>query len=202
MSVIVFPDYAVAAFRWRKVNQAIMFRSPFGAQSIDAAAPLWEVELAGVPSRTADAVLIETMLESLDGFRNQLALWNLVRPIPVGTMRGTMVLDAPAAQGTLSLSIAAAGEAGKTLLQGDLLGIGTGITQQAVRVAADATADGSSVIAVTLGTPLRNAFSAGTPVTWNKPMALFRQKSLNEGIEYVPAIGQPWSLQLIEDWRP
>jgi hypothetical protein len=94
-------------------------------------------------------------------------------------------------------------QASKTLLKGDLLGLGTGPTQQVVPIAADATANAAGQITVQLSTPLRNAFPAGTPVVWDKPKALFRQRQNSTGIEYVPGIiGQPWALDLIEDWRP
>lgn len=202
MAVITFPDFAVASFRWNRAVQAITHRGPFGSQSIEAAAPLWAVGMMGVSEDRATARQIQMFLESLEGFGNQLALWNVEHPVPAGTMRGSMVLAAPAVQGAGTLQIQAAGEAGKTLLKGDLVGIGSGTTQQVVRIAADATANGSGIINVSIGTPLRNAFTAGTPVVWDKPAALFRQKELSDGMEFTPDGGQPWGLSLIEDWRP
>ena len=159
--------------------------------------------MTGVPEYTRDAILLETFLESLAGFRNQVAVYNRAQPTPAGTMRGTMVLAANAADGATSLSISAGGgQAAKTLLRGDLLGIGTGLTQQVVRLSANATSNGSGVIAVSLNHPLIGAFSSGTSVRWDRPEALFRQVQDNAGIEYTPGIGQPWSLDLIEDRRP
>jgi hypothetical protein len=203
MSVITYPGFRVASFRWNKANQAIVNRGPFGSQSIDGASPLWEVSMTGVSESRSMAGQISQFLESLDGYRDQLELWNLLQPAPLGTMRGTMTLAADAAQGATSLSITAGvGQAGKTLLTGDLIGFGSGLTQQVVRLTADATANGSGVIAVSIGTPLRNAFLAGAAVTWDKPKALFRQKTLNEGIDVSADGAQPWTLTLIEDVRP
>lgn len=202
MAVITFPDLPVSSFRWRKANQAMVFRSPFGVQSVEASFPLWEAQLKGVVSYHADAHAMTVFLESLEGYRNQLALWNLAQPVPAGTMRGMMTLAADAAQGAQALLIVAASQAGHTLLAGDLLGLGAGLTQQVVRVAADAVADGSGVIAVTLGTPLRNAFATGSSVVWDKPKALFRQTATNDGIEFVPGVANGWALSLMEDWRP
>lgn len=202
MPVIAWPNLRVASFRWKKTHRVVVFSSPFGAQSLEGGSPVWEVDIAGVPQYWNDAHRTVAFLESLNGYSNQLELWNLTQPVPRGTMRGAMVLAAAAAQGATSISIAAgAGQAGKTLLTGDLLGIGGGLTQQVVRVQSDATANGSGTILVQIGTPLRNAFSAGAAITWDRPKALFRQKTINEGIEYVPAVGQPWTLSLIEDWR-
>lgn len=202
MAVITYPSLCVSSFRWMKVNQAMIFTSPFGSQAVDVSTPLWSVEMTGVPTKFDTADRIQTFLESLDGFRNQLALWNLARPVPKGTMRGLMVLGSPASQGDVQISISAPTEAGGTLLEGDLLGIGSGLTQQVVRVMADATADISGDILVTIGTPLRNSFLAGDPVVWDKPKALFRQTAITDGIEYVPGIANAWSLQLVEDIRP
>jgi hypothetical protein len=203
MSIITYPGYRIASFRWNKANQAIVNRSPFGSQSVDAASPLWEASMTGVSESRSMASQISQFLESFEGYRNQVALWNFLQPAPLGTMRGTMTLSADAAQGATSLSITAgAGQAGKTLLKGDLIGFGSGLTQQVVRLTADATADGTGLIAVSIGTPLRNAFLAGAAVTWDKPKALFRQKTLNEGIDVSADGAQPWTLSLIEDVRP
>lgn len=338
MSVIQFPDsLRVASFRWGFKEQQIVHRGPFGAQALATGSPVLEVEMSGVPQYWTEAQEAESFLESLKGFENHLALHNMTRPVPLGTMRGAMTLVAAAAQGATTLQIKSAdlgaelvtngafavdtsgwtaypsadttlsvvagamrieaavggaaypsayqsfttvagkvyevtaafskavpnggilvkngtvtgtvlvdhditasgtvrfsftatgsttviqpivksavdGEygdfdnisvkenkaAGKTLLKNDWLGIGSGLTQQVVKVAADATADINGVISVTTTTPLRNAFAAGAAVTWDKPKALFRQKSLNEGIEYQAVIGQPWALSLREDWR-
>ncbi|MES2910629.1 MAG: hypothetical protein V4718_04535 [Pseudomonadota bacterium] len=160
--------------------------------------------MTGVIQYKREAIVLETFLESLDGFRNQVAVYNRAQPVPAGTMRGTMVLAADADDGDLVLSISAGGgQAAKTLLTGDLLGIGSGTSQQVVRLAANAVANGSGVISVTLNHALIGDFAAGTSVRWNQPQALFRQAQDNSGIEYTPGgIGQPWALDLIEDRRP
>lgn len=203
MAVLQWNNYGVASFRWTPLRRDVAFASIFGSQSQTAASPLWTVDMSGVPQYWAQAHQMAAFLESFDGYRNQLELWNLAQPAPLGTMRGTMTLNIAATQGATSMVVTAgAGQAGKTLLKGDLLGIGSGTTQQVVRITADATANGSGVITVSIGTPLRNAFLSGVAVTWDKPKALFRQKTLNEGIEYAPLVGQPWSLSLIEDYRP
>lgn len=202
MSVIQFPDaLKTSSFRWRFVEQQVVNRGPFGAQGIATATPVLEAELIGNPQYWKEAQEAESFLESLKGYENQVALHNMTRPIPLGTMRGDMVLAAPATQGATVLQIVAAGEAGKTLLRNDWLGLGAGLTQQVVKLAADAVADMDGIISVQVTTPLRNTFPAGAAVTWDKPKALFRQKTLNDGIEYVPKIGQPWALSLREDWR-
>jgi hypothetical protein len=138
----------------------------------------------------------------LRGKTNQLALWNIARPVPLGTMRGTMTLNASAAQGDTTLSIVASGQNAKTLLQGDFLGLGTLLTQQVVMVVADATSDGSGVISVTVEPALRNAFASGESVTWNQPKALFRRVDSKFGWQHSAAVVEGFQLDLVEDWRP
>ncbi len=197
-----WPDYSVGSFRWKKMSNAVVSKSVFGSQALETAIPVWQVEMTGVPEYREDARQIGAFIDSLDGYSNQLALWNVEHPVPDGTMRGTMTLSASAAQGATSLSIVASGQGGKTLLAGDYVGLGDGLTQQVVRVESDATANGSGVIVVSVNIPLRNAFMTGAAVEWDKPKALFRQSSLFDGIEYTPEFGQPWAMSLIEDYRP
>lgn len=203
MSVIVPPDFKVSSFKWTLKRNEVEGRSVFGSQSIEASTPLWVVAMTGGGLKTADAIAFEQFLEALAGKRNQVAIHHQIYPQPLGTMRGTLTLSSDAADGATSLVITGgAGQSGKTLLRGDLLGLGTGLTQQVVRVSADATANGSGVITVTLNTALRNAFSSGAAVTWDRPKALFRQSENNSGIEYTSVrYGQPWALDLIEDVR-
>lgn len=203
MTVLAWPNPKVSSFRWKKAHRAAVFASMFGSQAREGAVPLWEVDLAGVPQYWPEAHQMVAFLESFGGYTHQLELWNLTQPVPLGTMRGTMLFGASAVQGATSITIdAGVGQALTTLLKGDLIGFGSGLTQQVVRATATATADASGVIVLPIGTPLRNAFAAGDAVTWNKPKALFRQKTLNEGIEYQAVIGQPWALSLLEDVRP
>lgn len=204
MSIVTWPAFDTEAeFSWTLEDQAVPFKSVFGSQALVIGSPVWSVRLGGVPLRHADITALQLFIESLSGYRNQVALWHLRRPRPVGTLRGTLVLSGGHAQGATSLTIdGGAGQAGATLVAGDLLGLGSGITQQVVRVIANATANGSGVMTATLGTPLRNAFADGAAVTWDRPCALFRQREIAPPLVYVPGMVQPWALSLLEDWRP
>jgi hypothetical protein len=202
MTVRAWPSLGVSSFRWSRVSKAAVFSSIFGSQALNGAAPVWEVQLSGVPQYWPDAIAAQTFIESLDGFTHQVELWNLVQPVPAGTMRGTITLRDPVVQGAMFIIAAGgAGQAGRTLKAGDLLGIGSGLTQQVLRVASDAVADASGNAYVNVNSPVRNAFAAGVSVVWDRPKALFRQKTLGEGIDFQAVIGQPWSLSFVEDWR-
>ena len=199
MSIIQVPaGLSVAAQSWAQQRNDFEFRSAFGAQALEASAPLWLSAIMATPKRPE---LWQALMLQLRGKTNQLALWNMGRPQPKGTMRGTMTLGTTA-QGATALTINAAGQAGKTLLAGDYLGVGAGLTQQVVMVVADATASGAGVVSVVTEPALRNAFASGAGVTWYRPCALFRRKDSTSKWDYEPGVIKGMSLDLIEDWRP
>lgn len=200
MSIIQVPTgLSVAAQTWRQQRNDVEFRSMFGAQAQEASGPLWSCTITSTSKRPE---LWQAVLMQLRGKTNQLALWNMGRPQPLGTMRGSMTLGTTA-QGATSLVITAAGQASKTLLTGDYLGVGSGLTQQVVMVCADATSNGSGVITVTTEPALRNAFASGAGVTWYRPCALFRRKDSTAQWDYEPGgIVKGMSLDLLEDPRP
>lgn len=204
MSVIAAPVFALSSFSMSPGFNDLESRSVFGAQAVRVAFPQWFVSMSGIVELDSDAMVLEQYLEALDGMRNQTEIHHVGVPEPTGTLRGTLALSAPAGEGTKVLTVAGgAANALKTLNRGDLLGIGTGLTQHVVRVASAAVASGAGVITVNLTIPLRNAFAATTEVRWDRPKILCRQVKQNTGIEYVPGKrGQPFALQLIEDWRP
>lgn len=202
MSIITFPEsLKVARVTWAQQRNDVEFRSGFGAQAVELAGPLWSVTLEAVSGREADSGGWQALGMQLRGRTNQLELWNHARHVPRGTMRGTMTLNSSAAQGATTLSIVASGQASKTLLRGDLLGVGINLTQQVVMVVADATSNGSGIISVTIEPPLRNAFLAGEAITWNKPKALFRRVNSRFSWESYAAVTEGFALDLIEDFR-
>lgn len=138
----------------------------------------------------------EAVLAQLRGSDGTMALWHLARPAPTGTMRGTPTLSGAVAQGAMSLPITTT--AGATVVQGDLLGI----SGQLVMVAADATANGSGAITVTITSPLRAAISSGTAVVWDKPSVLFRQESDDSAgsIEYLRGRAEPLQFVFLEGY--
>lgn len=202
MAVITFSSaLKVARCSWAQQRNDIAFNSMFGSQAVEVSAPVWAVTLEATPGLESDGGAWQSLGMQLRGKTNQLALWNIARSVPRGTMRGTMTLNDDAAQGATSLSIVASGQTSKTLLQGDFLGIGSLLTQQVVMVVADATSDGSGIISVTIEPPLRNAFSSGESITWNQPKALFRRVDSKFGWQNYGAVVEGFTLDVIEDWR-
>lgn len=202
MAVITWPGLPVRESGFAQQRRDVSFNSLFGSQVNEIDVPLWAITLEATPGMEADSGAWKVLGIQLRGKTNQLAVWDIARPVPLGTMRGTMTLNSSAAQGATTLSIVASGQNVKTLLKADYLGIGSLLTQQVVMVMADATSNGSGVIEVTIEPPLRNAFSAGESITWNQPKALFRRVDSKFGWKNFAAQAGGFSLDLIEDWRP
>lgn len=199
MAIIQIPiGLSVAKQSWGQRRNDLEFRSSFGSQAREIAAPVWISTIEATPKRPTQW---QALMLQLRGRSNQLAMWNMERPAPAGTMRGVMTIGATL-QGATTLLITAPGQAGKTLLAGDFVGVGSGLTQQVVMVVADAAANGSGVISVTVEPPLRNAFAAGASVTWSKPCALFRRNDSIAQWSREPGVTRGMMLDLIEDWRP
>jgi len=205
MSIIDIPTaLSITRMTWAQQRNDSEFRSMFGAQAIEVSAPLWAVSFEVTTKRDSDSMVGEwkALLLLLRGRVNQIALYDMGRPTPLGTMRGAMTLSIAAAQGDTFLNIVAAGENAKTILKGDMLGIGSTITQQVVMATADAISDGSGNILVNFEPPIRNVFPIGEPVTWDKPKALFRRTDSKTGWDYNSVFVSGFSLDVLEDWRP
>lgn len=199
MAIIQVPaGLSVAKQTWGQRRNDVEFRSAFGSQALEGSAPLWKCSMESGLKRPG---IWQALIMSLKGRVNQLALWNMGRPQPLGTMRGSMTMAA-AAQGATSLVITSAGQSGKTLVAGDYLGVGSGLTQQVVMVLTDAVANGSGVITVATEPPLRNAFASSATVTWYRPCALFRRQESETSWEHSPGVTLGMSLSLLEDYRP
>lgn len=142
--------------------------------------PRWTLSF----SSAADMALAEAsdwlaFTLALGGRVNHLEAWDVARPVPRGTMRGSMVLASSISEGdTTAVISAGASQAAKTLLPGDWLQFGTGLgTSQLVAVTVGGTSDAAGVITVSFQSPSRYTFAAGAQVTWDKPKAYFKANS-------------------------
>ena len=165
--------------------------------------PRWSMTLQAPEGVTiAEADVWQTMLMQLRGRINHLAAWDVSRSAPLGTMRGTLTLSATAAAGATTISVTGgAGQAGTTLRAMDWLQIGTGLASQAVRVMANATANGSGVIALTIEPPLRTGYASATAVAWSAPKVhLKAQADSTEWRNYGNRAVQGLNIDLLEDW--
>ena len=86
------------------------------------------------------------------------------------------------------------------LKAGDWLQIGSGVgTSQLVKVTADAQEVNAGTMTVSFEPPLRTAFSAGTAVTWNRPVAYYKQTSSPQW-GYRARMSTGYALDLLESW--
>jgi hypothetical protein len=150
-------------------------RSPYSGylQTVEnAGSSYWTARIVW-PARTSAtesyAAAVEGLIHRLRSRVDTLSVWDMRRPVPLGTMRGSPVLNGGVSQYGGTIGIRTAG-ANATLLAGDKLGI----SGQLHTVTQDATANGSGVFSgVTIDPPVRAARSDGAVVTWDRPTANF-----------------------------
>jgi len=175
------------------VNQRVA-ASPFAGseQAVDLLNDRWLLSCE-LPARALrNGAWVEAFIGAMRGQVNTVALYHFARPVPLGTVRGTLTLNASAAQGASSIVVTGCSPSTGTLLGGDMLGVG-GLL---LMVASDCTASGG-VITVPLVNRLRAAQSSGASVTWSQPTAPFRLLSTT-GAQYTPGVLQPVSFDFGE----
>jgi len=150
--------------------------------------PRWGMSI-GSPNKINAAAMDDwrDLLVRLRGRVNFLSAWDVKRAAPRGTCRGTMTLSGTHAKGATSLTIAVTGQNGLTLVSGDWLQLGSGLTGQLVMVVGGTYTANTSQIVVTVEHPLRWQFSGGAAVTWDK--ALGHYKLLTESIQFCTVEG-------------
>ena len=163
------------------VNQ-LAHAAPYGGseQVIDLLNDRWMLSCELSENIRADAGWREGFVGALRGKVNTVALYHFTRPLPLGTLRGSLTLSASAVQGAASVVLTGGSPATGTLLAGDLIGV-SGLLLQ---VASDCTA-AAGVITVPLVNRLRKALASGAAVTWDRPTAAFRMMS-NSGVGTLP----------------
>lgn len=171
MSVITFPARLPVSFQLTLSTSQRVSASPFGGseQAVDLLNDRWMASMDFDQQDYATAATIEAFINAMRGQTNTVALYHFARPVPRGTLRGSLTLNAAAAQGASSIVITGGAPSTGTLLQGDMLGVGGLLLQ----VQNDCVAV-AGVITVPIINRLRTALSSGAVVTWNMPTANFR----------------------------
>lgn len=197
MSTIALPvQFTPSTVNFKQnVNQRVS-AAPFGGseQAIDLLNDRWTCNCEISIKSAAKAASLEAFVAAMRGQTNTVALYHFARPAPNGTMRGTLTLNVAAAQGASSIVVTGgAGQAGNTLLAGDMLGVG-GLL---LMVASDCVADANGTVTVLITNRLRVAQNSGAAVTWSQPTALFRLLS-SSGIQYTAMVANPSSFDFGE----
>lgn len=168
------------------------------------ATPRWKTGLQTHDALTAiTAGVLDAFLLSLDGMIHQVAVYDVKYQQPQGSMRGSMTLVGAHALGATTITISAgAGQAGRTLLAGDRLQLGSGAYRQVIVVKADAVADGAGQIVLQTDTAVRWAQIAGAAVVWDKPTALFRAIGSERALSTrQPGLNAGAGIDLVESWE-
>lgn len=184
-------------FQMRTSSNTRTFTSPYtnGVQVVDLMADFWMATIDLNPGNDQySGGQIEAFFDRLKGATNRIVLWNLRRPAPLGTMRGSPTLGVSVTQLANTATIVTI--AGQTLLAGDMIGMGG----QLVRVMADAVADGSGNLAVEFAPRTRAAISSGAAVAWDKPTANFILASNGAPVDWSPGEFTAPSIDLRESF--
>lgn len=193
MTVIALPPaFRPESFSLEMVVTQRSFASPFGGsrQVVDLLNDRWLANITLPRGSHEDIAVREAFVGSMCGMTNTCMLWHMARRQPRGTMRGAPTAQA-AVIGAAALTINTT--AGATLRMGDMIGV-DGLLLQ---VAADATANGSGVMAISIINRLRKAIGAGAAVVWDKPTAEF-QLVASVSFQYFFGYGEGASLDFVE----
>lgn len=152
--------------------------------------------------RPEQAALWRTFLHSVAGRVNHVAVYDRLNPAPKGTARGNWLAAAPASAGAKTLVIAAgSGQAGRTLLAGDLVGVNQqGTNRQVLHVQADSVVAGSGLVTISFEPALRIPVVAGSAVVWDAPTCLMKSESDADSWTVSRGFQGGFSLDLLEQW--
>lgn len=206
MAIITLPtDLKISRQIWGQKRYDVSFQNgDTGAgQSRILAPPRWITNIVSPQAmQITPSAAWRAMILDLKGRINQLAVHNINTPAPAGTLRGSLTLTAAAAQYVSTFTLTGgATQAFKTLLRGDWIGLGAGSQSQLVSVSADAIADASGVMTVSIAQPLRYTQASGATVIWDKPTALFRVTGDASQWESQPLYQGGYSLDMLESWE-
>jgi hypothetical protein len=180
---------------WRLMKAGAQFRSPFtgSLQAVDFLGEYWaiRIQLRGEGWRRKYSPLLESLLMYLAGGMNQVDVFHWVRPVPIGTMRGSPTVQTTTARGDSQLVVATT--TGWTLLAGDLIKAGS----QVFMVRTDCVASGG-VLTVPLVNRIRGVISSGSAVTWDRPTLTVVMPEMSGGLVYQPGMRLPAELELVE----
>lgn len=151
-----------------------------------------------------DGAAWRVLLHALRGRVNTLAVYDIMQPEPRGTARGAWICSGGAAAGAASIVInAGSGQAGLTLLAGDLFGVNQSANgRQVLHVQADAVVAGNGLMTVVFEPVLRLSVAAGSAIAWQRPTSLMRRITDETSWAMHPGdMEGGFSLDLMEDWQ-
>ena len=188
MSITLPTEFVPNACTFVQSTNQRVSASPFGGseQAIDLLNDRWKASMQLSAKTPDEGAWIEAFIGAMRGQVNTVDLYHFARPVPRGTIRGSLTLNANAAQGASSIQITGCSPSNGTFLGGDMMGVG-GLLVMAAPGTYTASA---GIVTVSITNRLRAAQSSGAVVTWNKPTAPFRLLSTSD-VQFTPGQTQP-----------
>lgn len=154
----------------------------------------WVLSLNFPAQRGAERAALIGHLMQAAGTGDLLSVPNFARRTPRGSILLSGVTASAAAQFATSLTLNNCG-ASRTLLRGDLISV----AGQVLMITADATANGSGVMAVSVRHMLRAAVVSGAAVATSSPVVTCRLADPNLSSNCNPAdLASPMTVDLVE----
>lgn len=155
-----------AALEWVSKKSGIQSRSPItgATEAIEFPAERWQISATYPERLLRDSGAAEAFFARVVGGVERIRIYNWLRPVPRGSMRGTPTLNAAIARGARQIAINTTG----TLEAGDFFKVGNQLHQ-----AFTSAVPSGGVLLVDVVHRVRAASPAGTAVLWDRPTALF-----------------------------
>lgn len=172
MTTLTWPTLSRAAPRvldFSLVPNTQSFSSPLSGsvQTVEMPGARWQMSFVMENLTETDSALLQAFLVKLRGRAGRFYLHNFARATPRGTLSGTPLVKGAAQTGnTLAIDGCTVGS---TLLAGDFIGVNGELKM----VVADATADGSGEMSLTIEPPLRSSPADNAAITTTRPTATF-----------------------------
>lgn len=198
MTIFAYPnttDFAPQGFTWgvRSNDREFVSQMSGSVQTVGMPGTRWSAMLNFNNQSRESRPAVEAFFAKCRR-EHRIAMWNLSRPEPRGSINRTGVtLGSAAAQFSTQLVLAGCG-ANATIKAGDMLGV----PGQLFMVADDATADGSGVMTVQLTHEVRAAQLSGAAVTLVRPTADFKLVSRDTDFPYAGTHYPAMAVELVE----
>jgi hypothetical protein len=196
MSTFDWPLAAgVAQMQWGVLKSGVQFASPMNGtmQALNFVADRFVVSVTTPAARLKDASY-GGFFSRLAGGEHRVRLHYMARPAPLGTMRGSPVVNTTAVRGNSSIVLLTT--PGATLEPDDMFKVSTQLFQVADRC----VANGSGVLTVPLVCRVRSTLVNGLSVTWSRPTGEFIMPATSNRIGFVPGSRAPSQFDLQEIW--
>ena len=199
MTTLSWPTFARATPRgldWSLQANTQSFQSPLSqsVQTVEMPGARWKVGFMLENLVEADAATFQAFMVKLRGKAGRFTLHNFARPTPRGTLTGTpLVMGASQTGNTLIID---ACTVAATLLAGDFIGVNGELKM----VVADATANGSGQMTLTIEPPLRSSPADNAAITLVQPTATFMLANDEAKWNTQPGKFSSFPVDCIEAW--